>query len=104
MAPTRHNIKISDFSKHLFWDVDVNTLDFSDHKKYIVNRVMQYGFYKDWQNILQIYGLDSITDTARKIRDLDMKSMEFLSLLSNVPREDFVCYTLTQSNPKHWNF
>lgn len=104
MKSKNQHINISDFSKHLFWDVNANTLDFSDHKKYIINRVMQYGLYKDWQNILQIYGLNSITNTAKKIRDLDKKSMEFLSLLSDVPREEFVCYTITQSIPKHWDF
>ncbi len=97
-------ISFTDFSKHLFWDIDAKKLDFIKYKHYVINRVMQYGFYKDWKNILQFYGLDTITDTAKKIRDLDMKSMEFLSLLSNVPKEDFECYTTTQSNPKHWNF
>ncbi len=93
-----------DFSKHLFWDIDAKTLDFIKHKQYVINRVMQYGLYKDWKNILHFYGLDTITDTAKNIRDLDMKSMEFLSLLSNVPKDDFVCYTTTRSNQKHWNF
>jgi len=90
------------FSQHLFWDIEINTLDLFKHKTYIVNRVMQYGLFKDWQIILQIYGLKSITDTAKNIRDLDQKSMAFLSLLSNIPREDFLCYTQKQLTQKHW--
>jgi hypothetical protein len=93
---------INRFSQHLFWDIDINTLDLFKHKTYIVNRVMQYGLYKDWQIILQIYGLKSIADTAKNIRDLDQKSMEFLSLLSNTPKEDFLCYTQEQLTQKHW--
>jgi hypothetical protein len=101
MTPKKPNFK-KQFSQHLFWDIDINTLDFSKHKAYIVNRVMQYGLFNDWKIILEIYGLSSITDIAKNIRDLDQKSMEFLSLLSNIPREDFLCYTQMPSTQKHW--
>ena len=104
MKLKNQQISISDFSKHLFWDVDIESIDFIKHKRYIINRVMQYGLFKDWQLIMKVYGLHTITDTAKTIRDLDMKSMEFLSLLSGIPREEFVCYTMKQLLPRHWDF
>jgi len=101
---SKQQIKISDFSPHLFWDVNKKNLDFEKHKTYIVNRVMQYGLYRDWKNIKQIYGLNQITEIAKNIRDLDKKSLAFLSLLSGEPKNAFRCYTQTQSMPKHWDF
>ncbi|NOZ34215.1 MAG: hypothetical protein GXO80_02830 [Chlorobi bacterium] len=100
----KQQIKISDFSPHLFWDVNKKELDFEKHKTYIVNRVMQYGLYRDWKNIKQIYGLSQITEIAKNIRDLDKKSLAFLSLLSGESQNTFRCYTQTQSMQKHWNF
>ena len=35
-------------------------------------------------------------------RDLDIKSITFISLLSKIPKEKFLCYTTKQLNLKHW--
>lgn len=34
---------INSMSPHLFWDVDVNSIEFDKHKAYIVQRVLEYG-------------------------------------------------------------
>jgi len=93
----------SNFSKHLFWDIDRSKLDVDIHRKYIINRVMQYGLIGDWNEIVKIYGVKIIAETATSIRDLDKKSVAFLSLLSGIPKEKFLC-TTTQSNQILWNF
>jgi hypothetical protein len=45
----KNNISLKDFSPHLFWDVDAETLDLEKHKTYIIRRVMEYGKLNDWQ-------------------------------------------------------
>ena len=97
-------IKIENLSKHLFWDVNVFELDFSKNKKQIIQRVLDYGLIQDWQIIYNYYGINEITKTALTIRDLDKKSISFISLLSKIPKEKFLCYTIRRSIPKHWNF
>jgi hypothetical protein len=42
------NILPKDFSPHLFWDVDVETLDLEKHKTYVIRRAMEYGKLNDW--------------------------------------------------------
>ena len=98
------SIKIEDFSEHLFWDVDKSKLDLEKSKKYIINRVLQYGLYHDWQIIYNYYGITKIGEVATRIRDLDKKTSSFIALLTNIPKEQFLCYTIAQSHPKHWNF
>ncbi|RLD26057.1 MAG: hypothetical protein DRI54_03595 [Bacteroidetes bacterium] len=95
---------INTLSNHLFWDVDVSTIDTKTHSKYIIKKVLQYGFYEDWKSLRKFYGLDIIVRTAVNIKDLDRRTASFLSLIANVPKVDFLCYTSKQSMPKHWNF
>jgi len=95
---------ISNLSKHLFWDVDVKSLDQEVHDKYIISKVLQYGFFKDFLLLKSYYGLKKIADVAVKIKSLDKKTASFIALLSNRSKDNFICYTTTVSTPKHWNF
>lgn len=91
-------------SGHLFWDVDRSTVDTNKNSSFIIKKVLQYGTFKDWLILREFYGLDKIIDAAKKIRDLDKKTASFLSLIADIPKNSFVCYTIKQSTPKHWNF
>lgn len=97
-------IKISDFSKHLFWDVDSEKLDLDKSKWYIIKRTLNYGLMNDWKLIYNYYGIEKIADSAKNYRDLDIRSASYISLLSNIPLEEFRCYTMKQLLPKHWDF
>ena len=101
MADGRHAERV-DFSENLFWDTDHETLDYEKHKKFIVQRVLEYGSLSDWRLICSFYGINVIIDAAQSLRSLDEKALSFLSAVGNVPVESFRCYTLKQSNPKHW--
>jgi hypothetical protein len=100
----KENISIKDFSKHLFWDVNPDTLDLEKHKQYIIHRVLQYGLYHDWILIKNFYGLKEIGEMSIKIRDLDKKTANFISYICQIPKEKFQCYTINQLVPKFWDF
>jgi hypothetical protein len=97
-------LQIDDLSPHLFWDVDRSVLCFERNKKLIVQRVLEYGLINDWEIIAGIYGIAEIANTALTLRELDKKTISFLSLLSGIPQEQFLCYTSKQSIPEHLNF
>ena len=97
-------IYISDFSKHLFWDVDRNMLDLSIDKAYIIKQILEYGLIEDWGIIYNHYGISQITEEAIQFRELDKKALSFISFISNTPIEEFRCYNYQQSIPQHWNF
>ena len=101
---SKNKIFISKLSPHLFWDVNRNNIEFEKNKKFIIQRVLEYGFMSDWQIIYSYYGIDNIASTAATIKDLDGKSIAFIALLSKTPKEKFLCYTSMQSTPRHWNF
>ena len=96
--------KITDFSPHLFWDVDRNKLDWKKNKSQIVKRVLEYGLLNDWKLIQHYYGVEQIAETCKNFRSLDERALSFIATLASVPEESFRCYTLKQSIPRHWNF
>lgn len=95
---------ISKFSKHLFWDVNTSDLDIHTHSKYVISKVLQYGNYSDWQILVACYGINNIVKKAQTIRELDKRTATFLSIIGNVPKTNFQCYSTKQSIPKHWAF
>jgi len=94
---------LKQFSPHLFWDVDINKVNIDKNNKWFINRVLEYGLFSDWLLLKKYYGIKQISEVAITIRDLSKKSMAFISLLSNTPKEKFICYTTKPSMPNYWN-
>ena len=95
---------ITSFSKNLFWDVDPGSIDLEINSRYVIQRVIEYGRYSDWKLILSYYGIPVIADIATSLRSLDPKAVSFISAITNIPKEQFRCYTFRQSSQRHWNF
>lgn len=91
-------------SKHLFWDIDISNINVQKHQKFIIKKVLQYGTYNDWKLILKYYGQNKIINISKTIKDLDKKTLSFLSTISGIDKTKFLCYFTEQSTPKHWNF
>jgi hypothetical protein len=95
---------ISLFSTHLFWDTDPFSLDMEKHKKYIVERVLEYGKWEDWLLIRSYYGIDRLKEIALGLRSLERKSLSFIATMTHTPENQFRCYKLLQSKNLHWYF
>ncbi len=99
-----HKISIKDFSKHLFWDIDLDKLDIEKNKPFIIQRVLEYGLFEDWKIIYKYYGIQEIFENIKDIRDLDKKAASFIAMLANKNNNDFLCFTTKQSTTMFWNF
>jgi len=95
---------ISSFSPNLFWDVELTTLSFDTNKRFIIQRVLEYGTLPDWKLIKEYYGIQMIAEEMQKTRTLDKTALSFISTIADIPKENFRCYTSKPSNPQHWNF
>ena len=106
MANPKHHSdnSITQFSAHLFWDIDSVKIDMEKNKKWLIQRVLEYGLLNDWLIIYKYYGISKIAKIAMQMKELDDKSLSFISLLSDIPKETFLCYTTKQLSPRHWNF
>ena len=87
-------ITINDFSKYLFWDVDLKTFDLEKHKIFLVGRVLELGQIRDWENIKTLYGLDQIKEISLNLRSLDAVKIN---------KSEFRCYKHRQLVQNYWN-
>ncbi len=85
-------------SKHLFWDIKIDLLDFNEHKSYVISRVLEYGDVNDWKQIRDYYGIEEIATVAMSLRNLDKKALAFISLVSGTSKENYRCYTTKQKH------
>lgn len=95
---------IKDLSPHLFWDVDISSLDFEESKEQIIYKVLEYGVINDWNIIKKVYGLEIIKKTATKLRSLDDVTISFLSNLFQIEKTKFRCYKPKPSSQNYWNY
>lgn len=94
---------LTQFSPHLFWDVDTNEVDIDKHASWFVGRVLEYGQWNDWKLITNHFTKQEIKEAAIKIRYMSAKSLNFISLYTKTPINESRCYTERQLNPSPWN-
>ncbi len=101
---TINTFDVCNLSSHLFWDVDVRSLDPDKHFPFITQRVLEYGLLSDWTKLYKHFGLKKITETVKNLKTLDKKSLHFIAMLSGLSLNEFKCYITKPSIPPHWNF
>jgi hypothetical protein len=94
-------MKLSEF---IFWDTDYSGIDWEKKAQYVIARVVMFGTVNDWKEIKAYYGLQRIKETMIQERDIDERSLSFLSCILDIPKEKFRCYKVKQSRPPHLNF
>ena len=89
-------------SKHLFWDIDPNLLEWERSKKTIIERVIERGSLEEWVCIVKIYTLEGIVNTAKTFRSMSPIDLNFIATISNTPKEEFRCYNTRLLTGQHW--
>lgn len=89
-------------SRGIFWDTNYDAIDWDKNRRYVIERVVTYGNMSDWNAIRKYYGWERIRDEMLQSRDLDPKTLSFLSCIFEIPKTQFRCYNTIQSNPGHW--
>lgn len=68
--------------KHLFWDINIKELDPYKHKKFILERILNYGDVDDFKWALNQYGKQGLKEV--NFKRLDKKSANFWQLYLKV--------------------
>ena len=89
---------------YLFWDTDINTIDYNKNARFIIQRVIQRGSIDDWLMIKKYYGIDMIKNEIVLMRDLDPKTLNFFSTYFGINKNNFRCYSIQRSIPQHFNY
>ncbi len=92
-------------TKTLFWDIDLKQIDWQKHHDFVIGRVLLYGDENDFVKIKKMYGLPAIKKAVIKTKNFDKKSLNFWSVIFNIPKNKFLCFqtrSRTKQNP-FWN-
>jgi hypothetical protein len=98
------NITIHDFSKHLFWDVDINAFDLNIYPEQMTLNVLEYGSFHDWQLLKLLYGKEKLKNIVLSLRNIDDLTLNYLSVYFNVDKTEFRCFTHKQLVKNYWNY
>jgi hypothetical protein len=88
---------LSKLSTYLFWDYDTKNLDPNIDINLILERVFTRGTEKDEKEAFDYYGSNVIRDTVLNIKYFDKKTLNYLSIIFNISKEEFKCYKKTLS-------
>ena len=78
-------------SKDIFWDVNYKDLDYKKDADFVIQRVLNYGDEEDWQEIKKVYGVPKIKKSAKKANFVNKKTLNFWSLILDIPIDSFKC-------------
>jgi len=83
---------IPNFSCQCFWDMDYKKLDFENDKNFIITRVVSRGGSNDELELFKYYGWETIKSEVVKIRYLNKKILNYLSILFGIDKKKFRCF------------
>jgi hypothetical protein len=79
-------------SEYLFWDSDIEQIDFGIRASFILERVFSMGTEEDVKETIKYYGIPKIKKEIVKINFLDKKTLNYLSFTFGIPKWRFLCY------------
>ena len=80
------------FSKRCFWENNYYKLNFNTGKQYVITKVISYGSQNDYIELFKYYGWEVIKNEVVKIKYLNKKVLNFLSILFETNINDFRAY------------
>jgi hypothetical protein len=76
----------------MFWDIDLNRFDIERNKRLIIERTFTMGSKVELRFIIRYYGLAVVKNEIVKAGYLDGKTLTWVSLFLNIPKNKFKCY------------
>ncbi len=64
----------------VFWEIDIDKADFENHKKYTIERILQYGRTEHVRWMLKNFSESDIIDTVKRSRIIDRRTANYWSI------------------------
>lgn len=87
-----------------FWDVDKGKLDPEKSTRLIIVRVFERGTLQEIKAVSDFYGREKVIQMLKTISWMDPKTLNFVSVIYSVPKEQFKCYTKKPFRKGFWNY
>lgn len=101
--PLIQKIKRPDLPKVLFWEFDYGKMDWKRSYRTIMERVLDKGSLKDWEEMIRFYGRENVVNALiNDITYLSDMTMNAVCEYFQLSKEKLKCYTKKQLNQGHW--
>ena len=91
-----------ELSKQAFWDVDMEKIDYKKHARYVIEKVIDRGSFKDFITLRKFYGDHKIKKEIINASWIGDKEIYFCCAIFDLEPRNFKCYIKKQSNPQLW--
>lgn len=89
--------------KSLLWEYETDKIDWHQMRNIIVQRVIERGRMNDFYAILNMYGLQGVTEAIKQIHFLNSKDLAFVCSVFDIKKEGLKCYTKKQLKNQLWS-
>ena len=93
----KNNKLLLELTKGLFWNSDINMLDYLRDKEYIIKRILDAGLENDEIIMWKLYSYEEIKNVALNMENLHKDKVTYMSFVLKIKEIDFKCY-----NKKQW--
>ncbi len=92
-----------DLPRRFFWEFNYDKIDWQANADTIVQRVLERGSAKHWQELIRYYGKENIVTSLKEtIAFLPDECIGEASLFFNMNKEDMLCYKRKQLQQIPW--
>jgi hypothetical protein len=87
---------LSQLTKAVFWNCDLDKFDYARDKKYIIERIIEAGLENDEIIMWKLYSYDDIKNVALKMEYLEDDIVTYMAFVLKMKESDFKCYNLNK--------
>jgi hypothetical protein len=95
---------VNRLKNNYFWDVNISKIEGTISSRLIIKRVFSLGSVEDMKTVIAYYGRQKVEEVLENVNYLDPKTLQFVSVIFDKPKEEFKCFKQTPSARKYWNF
>lgn len=88
--------------KSLFWDADLGVLDLGRHKRYIIERALEFGNEAVYRWLFSVYADEDIISVVRTSRRISRSTAVMMANFYHIPEAEIRCLQ-TACDQKLWS-
>jgi hypothetical protein len=79
-------------TKAVFWNCDIDKLDYLRDKNFIIKRIIDAGLENDEIIMWRLYSYDDIKNVALNMEDMHEEAVTYMAFVLKVKESEFKCY------------
>jgi hypothetical protein len=97
---TKKDHHLPEFLRSLFWEVEFSDVQLSSHKRYVVERILEYGDDRSIAWLRRHVAPNDIAEVVKSSRAISPNTASLWALVLDIPDEEVACLS-TPSRQLH---